>query len=183
MSLKAHAPATDSTIVDAGDQLPIALDDVLAALPDGFVVADDGAGGRLVVGPPGAFVLLPLPVGGNARDDAARRVHVLAHETRAELGEHVAWVPFLDALLVSTGPLLRGADVTVAPLDLLGAVLRDGPELIDRATLEFVAGVIGRGRLGCWQPRSGAGMRARGVADDRIELCQLPLPSRAASAR
>jgi hypothetical protein len=183
LSLKAQAPPADTTIVDPGDRLANALDDVLTALPDGFIVADDGVGAHLVVGPPGAFVLMALPADRRARDDAAQRVHVIAQTTRAELGEHLAWVPFLDALLISTGALLRGADVTVAPVDLLGAVLRDGPEQIDRATLHVVARAIARGRLGDWRPRPAPGVRGHPATDGRIGLCQVPLPPRAASAR
>jgi hypothetical protein len=175
MSLKAQAPPADTNPVRAGDSPAAELDDILDALPDGFVVARHDSDARLVIGPSGAFVLVPLPAARQARDEAAGRVHRLAQETRVGLGEYLAWVPFLDALLVSTGPLVRGAGVTVAPVDLLGAVLRDGPPLIEGPTLATVERVIGTRGLGRWRPASPTG-------DGRIDLCQPP-PSPAVSPR
>jgi hypothetical protein len=156
--------------VRAGHPLPSAIDQVLDGLPPDLVVAADGDA-RFVAGPAGAFVLLPTPPRGPAVDGAATRIHDLAARTRAELGDHVAWVPFLDALLVSASRLVRRDDVTVAPVDLLGMVLVEGPPVIDAATLAALRAAVAGGRLGHWHPGPApvAGMVA---GDGRIDLCE-----------
>lgn len=150
MSLKARRARADTHQVSDGHPLPTAVDQVLASLPDEVMVAGDGEA-RLVVGPVGAFVLLPTPARGPAVGDAARRLHDLARRTRSQLGQHVAWVPFLDALLVSASRLMRRADVTVAPVDLLAVVLTEGPTMIDASTLAALRRAVADERLGRWR--------------------------------
>jgi hypothetical protein len=190
MSLKAQARRADTTLVHAGPPLSTALDDVLGDLPGSFVVAADGDA-RLVVGPAGAFVLLPLvpPAGYQSEvDEAARRVQALAARTRSGLSDHLTLVPFLDPLLVSTGPLVRDLHVTVAPVDLLADVLTSGPARIDDPTLAAVGEVVRRRGLGCWragpdgpatghEPPGPVGLRA----DGRIAWCQSQLTFRTGS--
>jgi hypothetical protein len=116
-------------------------------------------------------------------DGAARRVLDLAARTRAEVGEHVAWVPFLDSLLVSASRLVRRTDVTVAPVDLLGVVLTEGPPVIDGAILAALHRAVADGRLGHWRA-VGDGRGAEVVTGDgRIDLCETVDASRAASRR
>jgi hypothetical protein len=157
--------------VRAGHPLPDAIDQVLASLPTALIVAADGDA-RFVAGPAGAFVLLPTPPRGPAVDGAARRVHDLAARTRTDLGEHVAWVPFLDSLLVSTSRLVRRADVTVAPVDLLGVVLTEGPPVIDAAILAAVRRAVGGGLLGRWLRAGAAPVAAVVSGNGRIDLCE-----------
>jgi hypothetical protein len=193
MSLKAQARRADTTLVHAGPPLSTALDDVLGDLPGSFVVAADGDA-RLVIGPAGAFVLLPLvPPSGypTAFDEAAHRVRALAARTRSGLSDHLGLVPFLDPLLVSTGPLVRGLHVTVAPVDLLADVLTGGPARIDDPTLAAVGDVVRRRGLGRWraapdgpdgpatgyEPPGPLGLRA----DGRIAWCQSHLTFRTGS--
>jgi hypothetical protein len=180
MSLKAQRSPADTRIVHNGEPLPIALDRVLRALPGGHVVASDGDA-RLVVGPSGAFVLVPAPwPGGPAPADAGHRVHALAARTRAGLGDHLTWIPFLDPLLVTAGPVVRDAGVTVAPVDLLAGVLTGGPPQIDDLTVTAVDRVVRRRGLGRWRIGTGRG-QVSGTDGGRIELCHTPHPFRAAS--
>jgi hypothetical protein len=157
--------------VRAGHPLPSAIDQVLAGLPPALVVASDGDA-RFVAGPAGAFVLLPTPPRGPAVDGAARRIQDLAARTRADLGEHVAWVPFLDALLVSASRLVRRADVTVAPVDLLGVVLTEGPPVIDATTLAALRAAVAGGLLGRWYLPGTAPVAGVVAGDGRIDLCE-----------
>jgi hypothetical protein len=188
MSLKAQRAPADTSSVRAGHPLPAAVDRVIADLPPDFVVAQDGEA-RFVAGPAGAFVLMPTPARGPAVDDAAARVHRLARRTRSELGDHVAWVPFLDALLVSTSGLVRRPDVTVAPIDLLAVVLTEGPRVIDRPTLAAVRRILAQRRLGPWRAAlpdiepapATVSLSETAAAGGRIDLCDTSDPSPATS--
>jgi hypothetical protein len=188
LSLKAQRAPADTPYVRAGHPLPAAVDRIVAELPPDFVVARDGDA-RFVAGPAGAFVLMPTPARGPVVDDAAARVHRLARRTRSDLGDHVAWVPFLDALLVSAGGLGRRPDITVAPVDLLAVVLTEGPRVIDGATLAAVRRVVAQRRLGPWRaavmavvPTPAPAPRSGAAADGgRIDLCDTSDPSPATS--
>lgn len=122
------------------------LDDVLATLPSSYVVAGQN-GARLVVGPHGAFVL--LPAGGDLQQ-AADRLAKLTSITREAMCEHLTLVPFLDALAVTSGATPRHAPVTVAPLDLLTDVLTHGPEVIDSSTLDTIRHAVRATALDGW---------------------------------
>jgi hypothetical protein len=101
-------------------------------------------------------------------DRAAR----LAAATRADMAEHLAWVPFVDAVVVTSGistaasPLDPAA--TVVPLDLLCEVLTEGPAVIERPTLGTLVALLGDGRLSSWV----AGVIPSAA---KIDLCQ-PTP-------
>jgi hypothetical protein len=173
MSLKAYGAPADTITVRAGHPLPAAVDRVLIALPPNFVVAADGEA-RFVAGPVGAFMLLPTPTRGPALAEAAAAVRRRAEQTRAGLCDHLAWVPFLDTLLVSSNRFVRRADVTVAPVDLLAVVLTEGPPVIDRESLGAIRGAVRRRRLGDWRPlpgRAGDADRPNPPGDARINLC------------
>jgi hypothetical protein len=143
----------------------LAVDSVLEALPAAYLVGGQ-EDARFVIGPTGAFVLLPgtSPVRALARD--ADRLHRLAEVTRNALCDHLTWVPFLDALVVTAGDLVRSSAITVAPLDLLSVVLTEGPEVIDRPTLLAVRDALEAGHLDGWSP-----IAAVVGADARIDLC------------
>jgi hypothetical protein len=174
MSLKAYGGSADTITVRDGHPLPAAVDRVLRTLPANYVVAADGEA-RFVAGPAAAFVLLPTPTRGPALAEAAAAVRQLAERTRSGLCDHVAWVPFLDTLLVSSNRFVRRADVTVAPVDLLAVVLTEGPPLIDRESLGAIRAAVLRRRLGDWRTitdRDGAREDRLGAAPDaRINLC------------
>jgi hypothetical protein len=168
--------------VRAGHPLPSAVDELLTSLAPDIVVAADGDA-RLVVAPVGAFVLAPTPARGPALDAGARQVHELASGTRAALCRHLSWVPFLDALLVSSSPLVRRTDITVAPLDLLCDVLTEGPDVIDPTTVDDIRDAISAHRLGAWRPlteptveldddNAGTTRIGRLSRAGRIDLCQ-----------
>lgn len=139
------------------------MDAVLASLPPAYFVAgqDDA---RFVVGPGGAFVLLPTATTDADFQRAADRLHDLAMTTRDALCDHLTWVPFLDALLVITGDPPRATDVTVAPLDLVRVVLTEGPTMIQPLTLTAIREAVRTSKLDGWR----VGL---GNSDARIDLC------------
>jgi hypothetical protein len=159
-------PAADRPRVGSQRSIRLAVDTVVRALPPSYLVGVH-QDARLVIGPTGAFVLLPgtSPSRALARD--ADRLHRLTEATRDALCDHLSWVPFLDALVVTAGDLVRSPEITVAPLDLLSVVLTEGPEVIDAATRLAVRQVLADGKLVGW---------SRLVADQsrpdaRIDLC------------
>jgi hypothetical protein len=174
MSLKAYGGPADTITVRAGHPLPAAVDRVLTGLPSNYVVAVHGEA-RFVAGTAAAFVLLPTPTRGPALAEAAHTVRQLAERTRGGLCDHLAWVPFLDTLLVSSNRFVRRSDVTVAPVDLLAVVLTEGPPVIDRASLGAIRSAVLRRRLGDWRmapERDPHGQdRLEVAADARIDLC------------
>lgn len=139
------------------------MDAVLASLPPAYFVAgqDDA---RFVVGPGGAFVLLPTDSAPADVTRAAERLHGLALTTRDALCDHLTWVPFLDALLVFTGDPPRSTEVTVAPLDLVRVVLTEGLAMIQPTTLTAIREAVRTAKLDGWRVGLGAG-------DARIDLC------------
>jgi hypothetical protein len=151
------------------------LDQALVSLPSEYVISGRGEA-RFVIGPRGAFVLLPTGTGDRDIADAAHHLQELTVSTRDALCRHLSWVPFLDGLLVAATAPPRHAGVTIAPVDLVRVVLTEGPEAIDLATLNAVRAAIRTGSLGPWK---------MGVAaDDRIDLCDpIDSPSRLPSRR
>jgi hypothetical protein len=139
---------------------------ILAALPPGRILAGTGAG-WLVVGPSGAFVVLPDPSGGNG---AGRRAGALAEATRAALAEHLSWVPFVDAVVVTDRDGSCGPGATAVPVDLLPEVLVEGPTVIDDPTVRRVGELVAAGLLPPWHPVGGTGAK--------IDLCT-PAPDAA----
>jgi hypothetical protein len=140
--------------------LPIDVDTVLAALPACCAIGSSGDA-RLVVGPTGAFVLLP---GGPDPLLSADRAGRLATTTRTALADHVSWVPFIDAIVVTSGRPPGAVAATPIPLDLLADVLVRGPEMIEADVLATVATLLDRGELWSWR----TGLR---IDDAKIDLC------------
>ena len=139
------------------------MDAVLASLPAAYFVAGQGDA-RFVVGPGGAFVLLPTATAPAEFHRAADRLHDLAMSTRNALCDHLTWVPFLDALLVITGDPPRSTEVTVAPLDLVRDVLTEGPTMIHSLTLTAIREAVRTSKLDGWR----VGL---GESNARIDLC------------
>ncbi len=129
--------------MDAAELDPGHLDAALAGLPPEWAVAQSGRD-RLVAGPSGAFVLRPCS--GQVHRDA-RRVVQLARTTRAGLADHLAWVPVIDALLVTGCPVEDPAEATIIPVDLVTTVLLDGVQRLDEDTLRKLTGLLVERRL------------------------------------
>jgi hypothetical protein len=160
LGLKAHGARADESGVSAREIQPIDVDGVLAALRRGWSIAStDGA--RLVAGPTGAFVLVAA---GQEPEAAADLAAYLAATTRSALAEHVSWVPFIDAIVVTGGGRGPKGPATPIPLDLLGEVLVQGPEMIEAEVLAIVADLLDRGELAGWR----TGLR---IDDAKIDLC------------
>jgi len=140
-----------------------AVERVLTALAPGRVLAwADPA--RLVVGPSGAFVVLPHGPDG---PDAGARAAALAEATRSTLAEHLAWVPFIDAVVATAGDGHCGPGATAVPLDLLPVVLVEGPPVIDAATLTRIAALVDAGLVPPWRTWTTGG-------GAKIDLCDPP---------
>jgi hypothetical protein len=162
MGLKAHGVAADSCLVSVTHPTPLdGIDAILAELPSDWVVGWL-AGARLVIGPSGAFVLVPgqadLPA-------AADRAQGLAHTTRSVLAHHISWVPFIDAAVVTEGDRPNAASAVVVPVDLLGELLTEGPPVIDRPALGVLRNLLAQGQLDGWQVGSPP-------VDVKIDLCE-----------
>lgn len=139
------------------------IDLVLGGLPSSHIVGS-AAASRLVLGPSGAFVLLPDAGEDFARDAAANH---LAIATRENLAEHLRWVPFIDALLITAEDRAPQARATVVTLDLLPSVLLDGPLVIDAQACRTVGSLLHSGGLSGWS----AGLP---TGDGSIDLCDQP---------
>ncbi len=151
------------------------IDGVLTSLPPAFVIAGRGDA-RLVMGPSGAFVLLPAGRERVLVEQAADHLIDLVMTTRMALCDHLTWVPFLDALLVTNAEPPRGADVTAVPLDLVHDVLVEGPVMITSGTLNGLREVVRTSRLAGWHIGFGADL-------DRIDLSDRgPRPSAPSSS-
>lgn len=137
------------------------IDSVLSGLPPTWVVASNGAA-RLVVSPPGAFVL--LPAGADPSTTAERAGH-LAATTRVALAEHLSWVPFIDAVVVIHDTPVRNGLATSVPLDLLPETLVEGPVVIDPSTVATIRLLLDEGRLPHWR----TGVHSE---DAKIDLCE-----------
>ncbi len=139
------------------------IDHILAELPSSWVVGwlDDG---RLVIGPAGAFVLMPgqLDLAGTAD-----RAQDLAVRTRTVLAHHISWIPFIDAAVVTMAnrPAVSTTSAIVVPVDLLGELLVGGPPVIDDPALAVLADLLAQGQLDQW--RSGLA-----PTDVKIDLCE-----------
>ena len=119
------------------------LDDLILRLPRDWALGALGDA-RLVAGPPGAFVVRA------AGDDIERETRELLHltnATRVALSDHLHWVPFLDALLVTGGEDHHHPDVTLVPSDMLLDVLHDGHQPLDEATMDRLFILLAERRL------------------------------------
>jgi len=129
--------------VDAASLAPDRLDAVLATLPPEWAVAQLGRD-RLVAGRAGAFVLRPS-TGEYHRD--ARRVTQLARATRTGLGDHLAWIPVIDALVVTPERILEPVGATVIPVAMVTSLLQEGVQPLDEETLRKITGLMVDRRL------------------------------------
>ena len=119
------------------------LDAALSGLPPDWAVAELGRD-RLVAGPAGAFVLRPCS--GELHRDA-RRVAQIARATRSGFADHLAWIPVVDALLVTGHRVDEPAEATVIPVDMVTDVLLDGVQPLDEETLRRITGLMVERRL------------------------------------
>lgn len=93
----------------------------------------------LVVSPQGLFVL--------TEDDgdlaaACTRAAQRADALRLELSDHLAWVPFIDAMCATYDPHFDpDQPCLVVPQDLVVHTVGTGPVRVDEATLESLAGL------------------------------------------
>lgn len=166
------APTDTNNVTLPDDPMLRRLDEILSSLPPLYVVAarDDA---RFAAGPSGAFVLLPhTPSGTNGSGISAEatRLDLLVQSTRGALCDHLSWIPFLDALLVSEADVKGPAPVTVVALDLLHDVLTEGPAVIDDTTLVAIRDAVRAERLDRWTV--GSGDEAA-----RIDLCDPAQPT------
>ncbi len=122
---------------------PERLDAVLATLPPEWAVAQLGRD-RLAAGPAGAYVLR-ASTGEHHRD--ARRVTQLARATRTGLGDHLAWIPVVDPLVVTPHPLDEPVGATVVPVAMVISVLMEGMQPLDEETLRRITGLMVERRL------------------------------------
>jgi hypothetical protein len=159
-------PTDRRHVSDAGHLNHSGLDDAIAALPSACIVAHQGEA-RLVIGPSGAFVLLATHGDRVTIEATAHRLADLVLTTRNALCDHLTWVPFVDALLVTSADAPHDVDVTVVPGDLVHDVLIEGPTVITLGTLNAIRETLRTGRLDGWQvgsPSSSAAINLRDPA-------------------
>jgi hypothetical protein len=140
------------------------LDGLLDDLPEGWAVGHRQAA-RLVVGPSGAFVLVP---GDGDLSIAAEQAHGLAQRTRSAMARHLSWVPFVDAAVVTSGDEHAEVAAILVPLDLLAELLVQGPPVIDRPAIALMSNLLAAGSLDGWQVGTVS-------IDVKIDLCDPPL--------
>lgn len=120
---------------------PVSLDDVdgiLAGLPGAYRAVALGAE-RLVAGPTGLFLVAPPAADG--LEATASRLARRAADARVALARELAWVPFVDALVVADVEAAPGP-ATVVPAALLGRVLTEGSPILDGPTVERVGEAV-----------------------------------------
>jgi hypothetical protein len=147
------------------------IDGLLAELSPMYTIASQGAA-RFIAGPSGVFVLV---IGGDDVDRAAERAGRLAAATRAALADHLSWVPFVDAVVVTAPDDHRLHDVaqgvtgvapaTAVPLDMLAEVLVEGRAVIEFAALGLIDELLHGEALAPWRVGLVTGA-------DKIDLCE-----------
>jgi hypothetical protein len=147
------------------------IDGLLAELSPMYTIASQGAA-RFIAGPSGVFVLV---LGGDDVDRAAERAGRLAAATRASLADHLSWVPFVDAVVVTapddqrrqpaTQAIAGAAPATAVPLDMLGDVLVEGRAVVEFASLGLIDDLLQDDALAPWRVGLAAGA-------DKIDLCE-----------
>lgn len=120
---------------------PDDLDGALDSLPPGYLVVPLGRA-RFVLGPSGAHVMV-LDDGHPA---APRVVSRLASVIRSALAEQIAWVPYVDAFLV-TDRREPCPPATRVPHGLIPRSLVDGPAVLSRTELERLVACVQDGAL------------------------------------
>ena len=139
------------------------IDHILAELPSSWLVGwlDQC---RLVIGPSGAFVLIPAQVD---LAGAADRAQDLALQTRTVLAQHISWIPFIDAAVVTA------ADRPPQPRHVrhrgpgrpAGRAVDGGPPVIDQPALAVMRTLLVDEALAGWRVGSAP-------TDVRIDLCE-----------
>jgi hypothetical protein len=115
----------------------IDLADLLGHLPEDYLVVPLRSA-YFVVGSPGTYVVGDDP----SHDDG--EIGRLAGQLRAALAQHLTWVPFVHALLISDD-LRAIPQATVVPRDLLLGVLTEGRRSLDEDTMRRIGELVGRG--------------------------------------
>jgi hypothetical protein len=146
------------------------IDGLLAELSPMYTIASQGSA-RFIAGPTGLFVVV---FGGDDIGRATELAARLAPTTRATLADHLSWVPFVDAVVV-TPPNGRHAPAghdlsattgaTAVPIDMLGEVLVEGRAVIEFAVLGLIDDLLRENTLGPWK----VGLAP---AADKIDLCE-----------
>jgi hypothetical protein len=110
---------------------------LLGHLPEDYLVAPLRSA-WFVVGAPGTYV-----VGDDSTNDDGA-IGRLAVQIRAALAQHLTWVPFVHALLVSE-ELRAIPQAIIVPPDMLLGVLTEGRRSLDEDTVQRIGELIGRG--------------------------------------
>jgi hypothetical protein len=151
------------------------LADLLGHLPEDYLVVPLRSA-WFVVGTPGTYIVGD----GASNDDAA--IGRLAGQIRAALAQHLTWVPFVHALLISDD-LRPIPQATVVPSDMLLGVLTEGRRSLDDDTLRRIGELIGRGIIARVAPPVEDGeSAARMPPCDPSPLLQEPTSSSTSSA-
>lgn len=116
------------------------MEDVLTRLPRPYIVIEL-TGARIVVGPSGAFVVGTATNREDVQDVADQLVR-RAVGLRSALAERMAWVPFIDVLVVADDRDASALAATVVPLDLLEQTIVQGRPCLSEDTAERLAAVI-----------------------------------------
>ncbi len=122
-------------------QGPDDLDRILDQLPARFVVRAIGAA-WFVLGPTGAHVVAL----DDGTDAAPRALAMLASVTRSALAEHVAWVPYVDAFLVTERERPCPPATRVPPRLVRGSLI-NGPAVLAPTDLSRLVGCVEAGVL------------------------------------
>jgi hypothetical protein len=88
-----------------------------------------------VLGPTGLFVVA------DGHDDARRAGLAAvagARQLRGDIAAELAWIPFVDALVVSDADAPPGLPCPSVPLRMLRSTLTEGPRIVDDAPLAHI---------------------------------------------
>ena len=90
----------------------------------------------VVLGPTGLFVVTD---GSDGLYEAAMTSVLGAFRLRSELASELAWVPFVDALVVAEeAPPAEELPCPAVPVRLLRSTLSEGPRMVDDGTLTWL---------------------------------------------
>lgn len=145
------------------------IDSLLADLAPMYTIGSHGTA-RLVAGPTGVFVVVS---GGDDVGWAAELAARLAPATRSSLADHLSWVPFVDAVVVTAPNGRRPAETdppgpegaTAVPIDLLAEVLIEGRAVVELSVLGQIDDLLRTAELSPWRVGIDAGA-------DKIDLCE-----------
>jgi hypothetical protein len=92
-------------------------------------------GAWFVLGPTGLFVVADGQL--DARQAGLAAV-LGARRLRVDIASELAWIPFVDALVVSDADAPEGLPCPSVPLRMLRSTLTDGPRIVDDSTLAHI---------------------------------------------